>query len=399
MTSLSLEAQGAVIFRSSLSVSGVYTDNLFFASVDKKPDFTSIVSPAFNLAFSSRDVIFSVGYKGLAQFQSQNPEADGYFQSLSINLDLPVLNRQIRGVKVTVTEDISFSPELPGFSFGADPAEAGKTNPTQTAGRTNQAGPGGQLSQGVQLARTDTFRNKAGITFEYPWTKRFASAASYTNIITRFSGSAFQDRDIHHVTGGGVYQYPYSGRTTWSGSANVAVASGDVADAKKAIIYNAELGATHKLSRLTTTAGKIGVAFPQGRSPNFIMSADISRLLKNGALSLRYVNRIATGLGIITSVTRRERIIGNVTQQLGKRSSLYIRAAYASTASLSGNEVSLSSVTAGSGVFVRLLEWLNGSINYSYFKQSSSGMLGRNGERHSVGFTLSAIAPPWRILQ
>lgn len=365
----------------------------FFTEKDRKSDFTTVLSPALNLAFTSKNMTLSVGYRGSAQFYSEHPEADGYFQSLSFNIDLPILNRQIRGLEVKVFETASYSPELPAYSFGNDETD------TEADERFNQVLLEGEGVQ--QSGRVDTFRNRAGISLRYPFWKNFSVHASYTNVITRYSGNEFDNTVVHVVDFGGDFSkslhWPTK-RTEWTVSYDSSLAISDDDDDTD-WVHRLNFGVQHLLSRLLTANGGLGIAFPEGESPQLTLSAGISKRYKTGDMNLRYTSNVATGIGVIRGLTRRQSVIGTATRALSQRISSFIQAGYVSNRSFEGNQVNVASYTAGTGLSMRLLSWLNGSLNYSYLNQQSEGNLGEDGERNVASITFTAVGPSWRMMK
>ncbi|GEM_PF-3595983 len=380
----------AVIVNSSLSVSESYNDNIFFTDQNKVDDFVTIVSPALSVAYAGKDLTLSIGYRGRAFFYAENTAQNDFFHALSIDLNLPILDRQIRGVTVKIIEDMSFSPELPGFSFieGDEAAQA-------RAQRLPQGG-----GQGVQLRKTDTFQNQAGISLAYDWTERLKTTGQYTNIITRFLDDQFEDREVHLSTFDAAYRYPFSLRTALTNSYRLAVTTGDVADR---IIHTLRFQLEHQItSSLSGTAG-IGVTYiKDNRTPEPTFSAGLKKFFQKGTLSIQYTRNIASGLGIIRSVTRRQRVVGNADYKLTELTGIYIRGIYASNQSVSENEIDLISYTAATGISTQFLNWLRGSLNYSYMRQDAQGgvaTLARDGERNLFSIELTANNLPWRIIK
>jgi len=384
------EVDAAIILNSSFSISEDYNDNLFFTAANKESDFTTTLSPFLSIGYTSKNVSATIGYQGSAQFHADNPTEDEYFQSLSIDLDLPILNRQSRGVTVQVTEDVSYSPELPGVSFHSEDDPPGLRRP----GNVRE-----QQGTGVQLNRTDTFENRAGLLVSYDWTERFNLASSYTNVITRYSGSALEDREAHQTTFDAVYRYPYSQRTEWTGQYGTNYTTSNNEQDK--LQHSLLLGVTRHMTELVTASGTAGVSFVEEESPQYTLTTGITKRTQTGSLSLQYSNTISTGLGIVRSVTRDETVRGHIIQNLNDKLSSYLDASYTSKESLSGNEIDATTIAGGAGLSARFLKWLEGRLSYSYLKQDteSGTSLGEDGERNVYMITLTAIAPTWKIFK
>ncbi len=268
LVGLGNEVNAAVILSPSFSISERYNDNLFFTETDRKSDFTTVISPALNLAFTSRNVHLTMGYRGSAEFHSKNPKADGYFQSLSFDIDLPALNRQIRGLEVSVTENISYSPELPAFSFGSREADIVIE---ERFDRVLLAG------EGVQTGRVDTFRNRAGLSVRYAWSRNFNTTASYTSVITRYSGSDLEDNEVNTGSFDATYSDQTSPRTKWTSRYGLSIASSDNADSNRNedLIQQIALEVAHRVTHFLSVSGDIGTSFVEGESPRLPFGASI----------------------------------------------------------------------------------------------------------------------------
>ncbi len=379
------ELPATMILDSSLSLSETYNDNIFFSSTDEKLDLVTTLSPNINFTFTSKSVTLGLGYHGAAQFYEKNSGEDGYFQNLSIDLDFPILNRQIKGVYVRVTEVMTFSPELPGFTFGGD------ASGEEELRRQNQTPEG--IGQGVQLRRVDSFQNHAGISLSYDWTKRLNILTDYTNIVTRYEENTFPDRETHQTNLGGSYRYPISLRKGLNSSYKATLTTGE---GKDQLIHGAKMDIDYKFTKVLSGAAGLGVSYLKGESFYLTALGSLSRYFRTGTFSLRYSSKVVSGLGVIQSVTRIQSLAATGNKTLGERVSSFLRGTYTENRSVSGIEVNVST-TVSMGLTFRLLEWLKGSINYGYLKQRARGHIGGDGERNTFSFALTAIGSSWRI--
>lgn len=374
----------AIILNSSLSISGEYTDNLFFTEQDKKSDVATIVTPTFNIDFTSRNVVLNIEYSGSAVFYSQNPEADGYFQSLSFNIDFPGLNHQFRGLEVRIIERVSYSPELGAYSFGSQTLTFEE--------RFNQVLLEGE---GIQGKRTDTFRNFAGIVLSYSWSQNFVTTTSYTNILTRYAGPVPEDTDINVVAMDGTYRYQASSRTEWMARYGI---SSTIGEQENDLFHQMSVSVLHQVTRLVAVNGQIGVSLVEGESPAMLLGAGITKAYREGRLSLQYTSNVVVGLGVIEGLVRRHSVVGEATRSLGARTTSYIQVGYVSNQSFQVNRIDITSYTTQTGVTTQFLSWLHGNLSYTYLKQQAQGTFGQDGERNVVNISLTASAPPFRIL-
>ena len=218
---------------------------------------------------------------------------------------------------------------------------------------------------------------------------------SYTNIITRYRGDEFLDNVSHQVRFGGQHQL--SPRTQWTAfySASLAVIERD----DTVIFHRTGVGVGRQVNPTITVNAGLGVAFVQDESPRLTLNTGISKNFKTGSLSLQYVDGVGAVGGLSTNATRRQNIVGQARRTIGQNASIYVQSGYGNNRSLSGQEVKISTYTAGGGINLRFLSWLSGGLGYSYLNQKSEGSRGNNGERNAVFVSLTASAPSWRVVR
>ena len=108
-------SQARTLLNSSVSVGGIWVDNLFFTETDKVDSFGVTVGPQVNLNYTSPDLILGLTYFGVGQIFPDQTGANRYIQSASTFLDLPFLTKRIKGLEVRLIENITFTPSLDGF--------------------------------------------------------------------------------------------------------------------------------------------------------------------------------------------------------------------------------------------------------------------------------------------
>jgi len=379
------EAGAAVLLNSSISLAENYNSNLFFTAENQKSDFTTVLSPALDLSYTAKNVRISLGYQGSAQLHSKHSETDGYFQSLSFDIDLPFLNRQINGLEVQIKENVSYSPELPAFSFGEGGEEGTRS--------FDQVFLGGEGIQ--QSGRVNTFRNISGIILRYPWSQNFSTSGSYTNVITRYSGNDFEDSDINNVSSSAIYSSPLSSRTSWTLRYSVSSSLDDTRD----LVHQVSLAGKHQITHLVLASANIGVYFVDGQAPNLSSGASLSKRYKSGRLNMRYSDDVVRGLGVIQGANRRQSLILSASWAFLERVSTSIQFGYVKNKSFEGDSINVSAYTAEAGLSTRFLSWLSGSLRYSYLQQESDGNIGIDAERSFVSLSLTANSSPWRIMK
>lgn len=388
VTGLEERVEGTVTLSPSFSVSESYNDNLFFTETNREADFTTLVGPSFKLAYESLNLTLEGVYRGAAEFHARHPEANKYAQSASFDLGIPFLSRQIRGVEVRVTENLNFTPEVPAYSFGIVPEQPGAATPSSQAQQT-----GG----GIQVPRTDTLTNNAGLKLGYDWSPILKTTISYLNTVTRYRGTELNDSMTHRVGLDETYQW--SPRTQWTNSYSAAVTIYE--NANNEVVHRLSTGVAYQMSPTLSINGNIGfgVVSGIGKISGLIVETGLSKQFSQSSLSLSYAQNIGTGGGLITGSTL-YRVVGmQYRQTVGQYTSAYLRIGYANNRSLSGEALIVSSYTAETGINVRLFSWLSGNLGYSYLNQQSLGTIGQDGQRNLVMFGLTASAPPWRIVK
>lgn len=373
MTGFEGKVEGAVNFGSSLSVSEGYNDNLFFTERNRVADSTTSIGPSLNLKYNSRNLALSGIYRGTAELHVRHPDANRYTQSASLSLGGPLLSGQAKGVEVRITEDVSYAPEIPAYSW-------------------NGLGGG---NAGIQLQRTDTLVNRAGMELEYTWSPLLKSTLSYLNTLARYRGSVLNDSVNHHAGMAGKYQW--SPRTQWTASYAASVTVFKQND--EVWVHRITLGTEHQIAPSLSSDMSIGAAFFHNESPRMTLGAGLSERYQSGRLSLRYDDNIATGLGLTTMPAVNQRVTGQATRALGPNASAYLRFAYGSNRSFNGEKLKISTYTAETGLDIRLLSWLSGNLGYSYLNQQSQTNLGQDGRRNQVILTLTAGSPSWKIAE
>lgn len=372
------EAKGDLTLGNSLSVSQSYNDNFFFTEENKEADYATVIAPELTLTYNSRNLTFFGRYQGSLGFRAENREENRYSQSSSFDLDLPLFSRIVKGFDIKITEEIIYAPELPSYSFDD------KTQMT---------------NEGIQVPRNDTVGNRAGLTVSYVWSRQISMALSYTNGVTLYKSPEFQDRVAHDADFQVGYQS--SAMTRWTASYGIGIT--DFQGDKRFITHRYMVGARHQVDPSFSIDGEVGIVSfevePDEQSARVAaMSANISKGYRSGSLSLRYVRETGSGGGLTPSITLTQRVVGRATRTFGS-ASLYAQAAYGRNASLPLKELKISSYEGGAGVELKLLDWLHGSLSYSYFNQQAQGDIGTDGERNLVTIMLTASGPAWRIVR
>ena len=379
----------------SLSVSEVYNDNLFFSETDLERDFATYISPRMTLVYQSKNITLSSSYRGTLQLYSRRSDANQYAQAVAFDLGLPLLSRTIKGFDVQVTESISFTPELPAFSFADLPQEIGEEVPVSETRTLIAPDTFTAANEGIQVGRRDAFVNNAGITVSYGWSSRFNTSLSYTNQITLFKGSELQDSMNHNA--GLETEYEWSDRTRLTASYRLGVSERQRGEA--IIFHSFLIGVGHRISPALSGDINVGGTIIRDEPAQLNLRLQIAKNYELGSLSAQYYQAVGTGGGLATSATLSQRVLGRATRSLGRNITGFVRLAYSRNISLSGEDLDIRTFNAVTGVSVGLLSWLSGSLSYSYFNQQSRGIAGTDGERNQVMLTLGATIPSWRLVK
>lgn len=379
------EVEAALTLSSALSVSETYNDNFFFTKTDREAELTTKIRPSLTLTYGNQNLSLSVGYRGTAELNARHSEEDGYFQSALFDLDLPVLSRQFKRVSVRIVEEVGYRPDLPAYSFTheVEPSDSGPIADDEE-----------RASEGVQSGRTGTFTNRAVILLGYKTSTRLNGSLYYSNTIKRFTGG--DPQPVSSLTHGGGLgaSYQRSPRTQWSATYGLrySIYQGD----DDVVAHKFKFGAGHQIDHTLLVRGTLGVGWAGNEPPRQIVTLVLTKRSKQTRLSLKYITDIATGVGILSGATHSQRVLGQANRNLGKKAGVYFEMGYGRNESLSDDNLVVSSYTVGTGIRLRLLQWLTGSLGYSYLKQWSSGNAESEGQRNRVVFGVAAVGPSWR---
>jgi predicted porin len=366
-------SRASVTLTSSLSVSEQYTDNFFFSAVNPEAEFTTTVMPSLGAIFDNNDMVIAAQYQGGVEYYLRHPNESRFIQGFSLGLDFPILSRQVKELRVKVTETVTYTPQPKPFSF--DNSSIG--------------------NEGIQVPRVDTFQNRSAISVGYSWTPRFSTTIFYGNLVTRYRGGSLQDYDVNN--GGLEGRYQLSPRT--SGWVGYSVSATDYLSAEDVLSHGADLGIRYQISPTFSWSGQLGFATIPGETTALTLETGFSKSSKWWEASLRYNQDIGTGGGVVASATLSKRVTGQVTWKVGKETSTYVQLAYGENTTLGERAAKITSYETGTGIRTAFLSWLSGSLTYSYLNQKGEGIGGVEGRRSLVTFLVTAIAPPWRMMK
>lgn len=338
-----------------------------------------MAGPELTLAAQNRNWTMSGRYTGGAEFSVRHPESNRYSQTLAVDLHLPFISQEFRRLDLRMTESVAYVPELPAFSFrsASDPLPP-------------------EANQGIQVGRTTTFRNRAGIVLDYAWTPRFNTSLTYSNLITRYHSEALEDYVVHEGGLSGAYQA--TRKTTWIGSYATSLTRYEKGDPVATHRFHVEDRYTAGPT-LSLIIGA-GIAIVPGDAIQWTSSAEVGKSGRMGTLSLRYDRGVGTGGGVTTTAALTQNLVGQASWVNSRSTSTSFQLGYGLNEAISGPPVRISTRQIGIGVQKVLLSWLRGELNYSYLNQRTEGSgIETDVRRNQVMMTLTATAPPLRILQ
>jgi hypothetical protein len=390
-------AEGGVTLGYSLSVSEIYNDNLFFTETDRETDTVTMITPRLSLSLTSKPVNLTVGYAGSAEFYARHSAENRYTQSATMELDLPALSRQVRGVEVSVTEEVSFTPELPAFTFGGEDPEAAAAAEGTPLPEIAQP-----VEEGVQTERSDTFRNRAGLALVYAGIPRYRTTLGYEHTITRYEATDLADTTTHSARVEEGFQS--SARTQWTAEYRYSVTIPDeIAAAPEeedaTTIHRVEVGGDHQITPTLTGGESVGAAWAEGEPPHTTVGARLLKRFRTGSLSLGYTSDVRGPGGLIPDTSLQQSVTTRGVKTVGPYSAVFLNFGYSKIRALSGEPLTVATYVAGAGVTVRLLSYLQGSLRYSFTQQEAQGAVSGDGERNQVAVVFTATGRPWRAAQ
>jgi len=416
-------ALATLSLESSFTVTGTYTDNLFFDANNKKDDFGTLFGPNLSIQFANADVVLGAAYAGRLGVFVNNPNANKSLHNVNLILDLPFLNKLLKGLTVSIDETMRFTPQLDAFSGSS--AENISTRAFRAGSRTGTRPEGSPSlwsggTQGVFTTRNNAFLNRAALTASYAWTPRVSSSLGYRNQYRRFSSNDFQD-SVAHI---GTFSLPYLVQegTTLTPSYSYRqidfIGGGTQStSADKIISHSTQLGISHALTPSLTGTIKGGVAWTKQQgaeetarssgggtrqqsvsdqwATNFVGSASITKRFRLSSLSLNVGQSIGGGGGLGSQATRTRTATGSLSHTFTRRLTGSGSVGYAQNVSVDGNAFDTTTYRIQSRFTYVFLRWLSGNIGYTYTNQNSKGSAANDLTVNQVFLGLTAFADPW----
>lgn len=425
----------AITLDSSFSLTQTYTDNLFYNDKDREEDFGTLMGPSFALKYDNPDIVVGATYFGRLATFVNNPDQNRYIQNANILLDLPFLTKRYKKLSVTIDETMNFTPQLDAFSLsGAQDASTtysgrGGAGDGSTGGGGGVASGGAALggsgisqgtggTQGVFTSRASAFFNLSGVNLAYALTPSVTPTFSYHNQYLHFFSSGFQD-SLTHI-GRMTVRYGESEQTTIIPSytylqTDYLGTPTQVTVSDKLISHQPRLTISHNFTPLLTGSLQGGAAFSKQKGATetqdngatitalsdkwqstFIGGATLTKIYRNGNISLTAGQTIGGGGGLASQATRTQTLTGRIQQNLSAKLNGFGSIGYAKNKSTQdGNAFDTRTYRVQVGLSYAFLNWLSGNVNYSHIDQKSTGLAVGNIKVNQVFLGFTAFADPW----
>jgi hypothetical protein len=368
---------------STLSVSEHYDSNIYLSQTDAVGDLTTIVSPRVELTVDDASIHGALRYQASAEWYRTRSTENRLSHQAEAEASLKALQRLIRGLDLQVSGSYSRAGQLPGTSLGDTPPQSGGT---------------------ILLSRMETTQGRGGLMAAYGWTRRLESRLGYDYTATTYDSTDAHNSVTHDARLG--FRYRLSPSTTitlnpgWR-EIRIDPAAGDpAAAADTTATTRLSAGAEYSIGPTWTAGGKIGATIVEDDQTRLVMDFDLQRRWKQGRVGFTGGQDVGTGGGVTDTVSLVQRLGVDASQTLSAKMQVSLRLDYSRNVSLPADplirSIRIQTYRAGAGATYRILGWLDGSADYSFFVQDSVG-IAVDGKRHVVMFALTARAPGWRL--
>lgn len=362
----------------SLSVSEEYTDNFFFTEHNLKSDFTTILSPVLLIKQETRDLILSGSYFGGITLQLKNNERNRYRQGITFDMGLPMLSRQFRGLEVRLTEVAEYSPEL-----HAVPLTDTDTNFFETA-----------------IGRVETFRNRAAIKASRLWSPKWNTAFAYTNTMTHYNRSDFDNMMAHDTDLSGTYNIRSGIRTV---SAAYGILKTSFERAENVTAHRVFVSGKQAFDPTSFVYGGLGENWVEGRNRNLIAQIGYSKKVHLTLFKMGYSRTAELGTGGVAALTLRQGGTAELSHPISAKSIFALKLEHKKHQTLSGPTIETASNGATTSIATTFLSWLTCTIRYTYLDYSEpcdicegQGTGIRNVKNNRVMVVFSATPLGWK---
>lgn len=364
----------AVTVTPALTVSERYSDNLFFSDTDRRSELTTFVEPTVALVTDTQWLTLSATYIGQGAYHRVAHEANGYSHGLAFALDLPILSRQTRRTEVRVSENMTYTQEFPAFAAG-------------------EGGQNVESNEGIQIPRSKTFRNRAGIEILHSLYQTVRTSIRYDHLLTRYE-AGLQDAVVHSAGVGASYQH--SQRVGYSVSVGVAVQ--EFEGVGRVTHGTGSAGLSYRVSQTVSVDSQVGIAKIADGTTYTTMILGAQKSVARAGASVRYIRQIGGGGGLVASSTLSDRVAATASWTVSKDVTASAALAYGHNISIPDRgQLDIVTYEGATGVSMSLKSWLRAGLRYSYLAQKARARAGSDGERNMVMLTVTATGPAWRL--
>lgn len=336
----------------SLTISETYDDNID-STPDGAEDYMTRVGADLSAVYDGPDIGLRGSYLVNLNTYSRQPEQNVVTQDGSFNIALNRwFQRWIQSGELTVTEDLTLTPELRDYYFD------------ETTGA-----PGSLSNYGIRTRRSDAFRNAFSIAAALPITRRVNFSASYSNLLTEYEDPELRD-NITNTGGFGIgYAFP---RDNVYSNFSVSNIREEREDSNS---YSLAVGVRHSISPATAFDMNAGVATvnPETGSSSSTLRGGVSLTKRSRGYSYNagYSRSLNTVSGVSSVPTTADIFYINRTNIHSNVLTSTLGTNYAINRSLSGNEVDVHSYNISGSLNYAINKWLRSSLTASHFNQET----------------------------
>ena len=363
-------AEGSVILRPSLSITGEYTDNFFFTQSDPQEEFTTILSPGVVVTQKNRDLALMGRYWGGVTHNLLYTEENRYRQGLALDIDLPFLSRFFRGVAVHISERAE-----------------------QAQNRTISHSTAAEEIMSTAKGRIDTVSHLGTIRIDSKWAPKWFSTLTYDNASIHYKGSLLEDVISHDTSLSGRYEID-PGRSSLT--VVYGILNTDFERARDTEAGRVSITGRQGFDPTSSWHGSIGESWVSGGPKKLISQIGFSKQVRLTLLGIDYLRSVDAREGVIAAAVLRQGLTARMSRPINVKSLLTLGLEYERQNALSGPEAKLSSQALTAGFTTRFSSAFSGSIHYTYLDEQGRGLLIEDVQRNVVGFTFYASPSGWK---
>jgi len=336
----------------TLTVSETYDDN-----IDSTPtgteDYITRIGADLSAIYNGPDIGLQGTYLINLNTYARQPKENVLTHDGNFNINLNRwFQRWIQRGELTVTEDLTLTPDLRDYYFDETTGDIGSLS-----------------SYGIRTRRSDAFRNAFSIAAALPITRRVNFSASYSNLLTEHEDPEFRD-NITNTAGFGIgYAFPKDNVYSNFGVSNIREEREDSNS------YSLVVGVRHTISPATAFDINTGVVTvnPETGSSSSTLRGGLSLTKRSRGYSYNagYSRSLNTVSGVSSAPTTADIFYINRSNIHSDVLTSTLGANYAINRSLSGNEVDVHSYNISGSLNYAIRKWLRSSLTASHFNQES----------------------------